>query len=131
MGVPPGALREPTCHGPGAGHIAHHETKKGEDPITAYDKLARDRAVSVCLQCHMEAEVDDPNFEIGDDIFEFVTPTLLIDPERVDAFGRPLELIYDGLPLSTSRCVALGEQTCITCHDPHGSSANQGSIRAR
>ncbi len=117
-----------SCHGPGAGHVRYHETHEGGDPMPLYHQLARDRAVSVCLQCHMEAEVDDPNFAIGDDIFEFVTPTLLIDPERIDAFGRPLELVYDGLPFSTSRCVAMGEQTCITCHDPHG-SAERSQLR--
>ncbi len=109
------------CHGPGGAHVAHREKGgSGPDPILRYRDLAHDRAVSVCLQCHMESEVVGPGYKLGDDIFEHRDPTLLIDPERVDPSGRPLELIYDGLPFSASRCVQEGKLTCVTCHDPHG-----------
>lgn len=110
------------CHGPGAAHQAHHSLEKtGPDPMVSYRKLARDRQVSVCLRCHMEAEVDDPDFVLGDNIFEHVTPTLMLDPERIDPYGRPTELIYDGVPFSASRCATEGGLTCVSCHDPHGS----------
>ena len=84
------------CHGPGQDHVAHHEAgAPGEDPVLQYAKLARDRQVSVCLRCHMESEVDDPHFVVGADIFEHVTPTLILEPNRIDAYGRVIELIYD------------------------------------
>lgn len=109
------------CHGPGGAHVEHRERGgPGEDPILRFRDLAHDRAVSLCLQCHMESEVVGDGYVLGEDIFEHRDPTLLIDPERVDASGRPLELIYDGLPFSASRCVQEGKLTCVTCHDPHG-----------
>jgi predicted CXXCH cytochrome family protein len=118
-----------SCHGPASEHVDFRESKaEGKDPIVRFRDLAHDRALSVCLQCHMESEVIDTHFRPGDDIFEFKTPTLIVDPERVDPSGRPLELIYDGLPINTSRCVMEGKLTCISCHDPHGSS-NPSQLR--
>lgn len=63
----------------------------------------------------------DRDFQPGDDIFEHVDPTLVIDPERIDPLGRVTELIYGGVPFSLSRCALEGELTCFTCHHPHGS----------
>ncbi|MGE0193282.1 MAG: cytochrome c3 family protein [Planctomycetota bacterium] len=116
------------CHGPGAEHVAWHEAKEAgrplprpDDPVLRLAGLATDRALSACLQCHMEADLVTRSFRPGDDVFEHVDPTLIIDPERVDPLGRVTELIYDGLPFSVSRCAIEGELTCFTCHDPHGS----------
>ena len=92
-----------------------------EDPILALNKLTRDRAQAVCLWCHMEAEVVSEDWRPGDDVFEFLTPTLLDSIERIDPAGRPLELVYDGLPFLFSRCAEEGGLTCMTCHDSHGS----------
>ncbi len=117
------------CHGPGAAHVAFHKQgAQGTDPLKPYEDYAHDRAVGVCLQCHMESEVVGRGFRPGDDVFEHRDPTLLIDPERIDPSGRSLELIYDGVPFSVSRCAAEGKLTCISCHDPHGSS-NPSQLR--
>jgi predicted CXXCH cytochrome family protein len=109
------------CHGPGSRHVDFREAKKaGDDPILHYAQLARSRAMGMCLQCHMEGEVVDPHFRVGDDVFEARDPILLVSPELIDPSGRPLELIYDGVPFATSRCAQKGKLTCISCHDPHG-----------
>ena len=123
------------CHGPGSKHVAYREAEEagkpiaGEDPLLKLSELTHERAVGVCLQCHMEADVVDRTFLPGDDVWEHVDPTLLLDPERIDPTGRCTELIYDGLPFSVSRCAGEGRLTCYTCHDPHG-SAHASQLRA-
>ncbi len=109
------------CHGPGAGHVAHQGGAGGEDPILSFTGLSRHASLGVCLGCHMEGEKIDREMRPGEDIFEHIDPTLLDDPERVDALGRQLELVYDGVSFLSSRCATEGEMTCVTCHDPHGS----------
>lgn len=112
------------CHGPSADHVAFWRDPPDsyeKDPIVALDRIGRERAQAVCLWCHMEAEVVSEHFRPGDDVFEFLTPTLLDRRERIDPAGRPLELIYDGLPFLFSRCAEEGGLTCLTCHDAHGS----------
>ncbi len=112
------------CHGPSLEHVEFWRNPPDthtKDPILSFGKLTRDRAQSVCLWCHMEGEVVDPDWRPGDDVFEFLTPTLLDSIERIDPAGRPLELIYDGLPFLFSPCAEAGGLTCMTCHDSHGS----------
>jgi len=108
------------CHGGGADHVAHWSDGDAADPMPGRTERKRHRAVSVCYRCHMEGEIVKPGFRPGDDWFEYFDPTLLDDVERVDAAGRPLELIYDGAPFAASRCANEGKLTCTTCHDPHG-----------
>jgi predicted CXXCH cytochrome family protein len=112
------------CHGPCAEHVEYWKNppdRLQRDPLVVLTELTRERAQAVCLWCHMEAEVVDPNWKPGDDVFEFLTPTLLDNIERIDAAGRPLELIYDGLPFLFSACAEEGGLTCMSCHDSHGS----------
>ncbi|MHC5010335.1 MAG: multiheme c-type cytochrome [Planctomycetota bacterium] len=132
VGPPPSAEARPTttwrafgvdceaCHGPGAAHADHQSGLGGMDPMPSYRALSRERAVSICLQCHMEGEVIAQGMYPGAPVVEYLNPTLLDDPERVDPYGRPLELIYDGLPFLASTCAREGRMTCVTCHDPHG-----------
>jgi predicted CXXCH cytochrome family protein len=111
------------CHGPGKAHVDFWKNPPetfAEDPILVLSQLGRDRAQAVCLWCHMEAEVVDQHWRPGDDVFEFLSPTLLDNLERIDAAGRCRELIYDGLPFLFSECAEEGGLTCLTCHDAHG-----------
>lgn len=112
------------CHGPCADHVARWKTPPkapGKDPIVRWKDLDRNASLSACLPCHLEGEVVDPEFAPGKDVFEFIDPTLLDDGERVDPSGRPLELTYEGLGLSLSRCAEAGKLTCLDCHVAHGS----------
>ncbi|MHC4924507.1 MAG: cytochrome c3 family protein [Planctomycetota bacterium] len=111
------------CHGEGEAHserFRHPERAGGPDPLLKLEDLDRDRALGVCLVCHMEGEVVEHGFRPGDDVFEFIDPTLLDAGTRVDAEGRPRELIYEGLSFLVSRCATEGELRCTDCHDPHG-----------
>ncbi len=113
-----------TCHGPCGPHVDFWDSlpkDPDKDPVPKLRPLARNAAMTPCLRCHMEGDVVEPVTEPGDDIFENVTPTLLDDEERIDATGRPLELVYEGLSFWSSACVAGGRLTCFDCHDPHGS----------
>jgi len=112
------------CHGPCAEHNEYWQKPREVltgDPLRAYWSMTRNQQQSMCLWCHMEGEVISPDWRPGDDVFEFITPTLLNEPERLDAAGRPRELVYDGLPFLFSRCAEEGGLTCISCHDAHGS----------
>jgi len=112
------------CHGPCAEHNEYWEKPRDVltgEPLLEYWAMTRDQQQSMCLWCHMEGEVISPDWRPGDDVFEFISPTLLNEPERLDAAGRPRELVYDGLPFLFSRCAEEGGLTCISCHDAHGS----------
>ncbi len=113
------------CHGDGGAHAAFHApgrvADQVDDPLARLGDVPRDTLLGVCLRCHMEGEWVRSGLELGDDFFEFLDPTLLDDAARVDPFGRPLELIYDGLPFLASLCADAADMTCTQCHDPHGS----------
>lgn len=118
------------CHGPGREHVEFWKNPPAEhrpDPMVNLARLSRDRAQAVCLSCHMEGDLVREGFRPGDDIFEHVTPMLLDSIERLDAAGRPLELVYDGLPFQFSECARAGGLTCVSCHDSHG-SANRSDL---
>lgn len=113
------------CHGDGAAHVAHRKAPHPDpktDPIPKAAHVPRDAALAVCLPCHLEGEVLDPRSASGDPL-ERIEPTLLDDVVRVDAAGRPVELMYEGLAFLTSTCATKGKLTCVTCHQVHGAAS--------
>jgi len=113
-----------TCHGPASRHVASwRDAAPGApaEPLAKLSALPAARALDVCLACHLEAEPLDATFRIGDDLLDHADPTLLDDAVRVDATGRPLELVYEGASFLASTCAAAGKLRCLDCHDAHGS----------
>jgi len=108
------------CHGPGRAHARAWARLDTGAPLMKLGTLDRKAAIEACTRCHMEGEVVQSGFALGEDLYEALDPTLLLDPERVDARGRPLELIYHGLSFGVSRCAQQGGLTCERCHDAHG-----------
>ena len=113
------------CHGDGDAHVAFWRRSRpdpaAKDPIVRWRDLDRDASLSACLACHLEGEVVARGMAPGRDVLEHVDPTLIDDPERLDAHARPMELVYEGLSLLSSRCAERGGLTCLDCHASHGS----------
>ena len=118
------------CHGPAGAHVEHWggaEKPTGPDPMPRLASLPRERALDVCLSCHLEAEPVTPGFAPGDDALERAEPTLLDDDVRLDATGRPLELVYEGASFLASTCANAAHLRCTDCHDAHG-AANRNAL---
>ncbi len=109
------------CHGPGRKHAEAWERLEMDRAMPRLEELPLARRTATCTRCHQEGEVLDPPWTAEKDLYDYKDPSLIVDPERVDATGRALELVYDGLPLATSQCARKGGLTCSTCHAPHGS----------
>jgi predicted CXXCH cytochrome family protein len=118
------------CHGPASRHVAHWTDAApgaAPDPMARLAALPSARSLDLCLACHLEGEPVGAPFRPGDDALEHVEPTLLDNTVRVDATGRPLELVYEGTSFLASTCAGAGRLRCLDCHDAHG-SANRSAL---
>lgn len=108
------------CHGPGAEHAQAWARADTNAPLLKLGTLDRKSSIEACTTCHMEGDVVEGDYRLGQDLYEHLDPTLLLDEERIDARGRPLELIYHGVSFGISRCAQEGGLTCARCHQAHG-----------
>jgi predicted CXXCH cytochrome family protein len=107
------------CHGPGAGHAAHHQ-----GAIVDPAALPPARATAVCAQCHSLRDVVVGGFVAGADYYDHFMPLLEYGPrdESDPAWwpdGTPRRFSNDALGFWESRCYRQGQATCTSCHDPH------------
>jgi len=108
------------CHGPGAEHARAWARADTNAPLLKLGTLDRKASIEACTTCHMEGEVVQGDYRLGEDLYEHLDPALLLDEERIDARGRLLELIYHGVSFGVSRCAQEGGLTCVRCHQAHG-----------
>ena len=117
------------CHGPGSAHVTAHArtggAPTGRRSIVKPTQLDPVRSSMICAQCHSLRNVIGPDFQAGDDYFDFFMPRLEYDlgsdrelPYWPD--GRPRRFSNDAIGLWQSACFRIGQATCTTCHrDPH------------
>lgn len=116
------------CHGDASQHIAQN----GKGPILNPDKLTANKRDSVCLQCHLEAEITvnraghtlydfQPGAEISDYVVHFV------HRDAVGAGGRATSQ-WEALLQSACKRGSGDRLTCTTCHDPHSSPSASEAV---
>jgi predicted CXXCH cytochrome family protein len=116
------------CHGDPTKHLAQN----GQGPILNPDKLPVDKRDSICLQCHLEAELSvnrvghtlydfKPGDEVSDDVVRFV------HKNAVGAGGRATSQ-WEALLQSACKRRSGDRLTCTTCHDPHSSPSPREAV---
>jgi hypothetical protein len=117
------------CHGPGAAHIAWHESGStagvDDDPIINPARLDAERRESVCNQCHLQADVrltrvgrSDFDFRPGmrlDDVWT------VLDAGAGESAAHRTTAVNHVQQMRGSLCYSgsAGRLGCISCHDPH------------
>ncbi|RAJ08725.1 cytochrome c554/c'-like protein [Chitinophaga skermanii] len=122
-GVMMGGIDCQRCHGPGAEHVAFHQSNPNERTahfMTKIDQLTNMQKLDMCALCHSGLKpMQRPAFEFkpGDALADFLMP---IPPMRknvadLDVHGNQMQL------LAASKCFQSSVQTmnCTTCHNPH------------
>jgi|GEM_PF-388606 len=121
------------CHGPGGEHAEFQRlnSEAGVAPhIVHPGKLAPQRLIEVCGQCHSSA--DDPHqppfaFRPGDVLSDHFTVEKKREAEA--AKGGGVHTANQVSRLAKSRCFQESEaMTCITCHDPHALERGNTSL---
>src|SRR5262245_34594551 len=107
------------CHGPGREHVEFHEAHPDDrEPhaIARPGRLARERQIDLCAQCHSNAlKHRGPAFRYrpGERLEDYYLTLQTRHPEEDHVANQTTYL-------RQSRCFQASETlTCTTCHDPH------------
>ena len=133
-GVPEGVDCQ-RCHGPGGKHVqvagdATSSIDAIRNAIVNPKRLAPERQLEVCMQCHLESTSAPLPFAIrnfGRGVFSYKPGEPLADYithfDHAPGTGRDdkFEIAGAAYRLRKSQCFiqSAGAMTCTTCHDPH------------
>ena len=121
------------CHGPGAAHVAWHETHPGElagKYILNARHLSRQQRLDACALCHSGFRneiLPSFSFAVGDTLDNYSTAAYdTADVATLDVHGNQYGL------LTASRCFReSGQLDCSSCHDPHADEHGKMEVYSR
>jgi Tfp pilus assembly protein PilF len=131
------------CHGPGSAHVKAVATPGASleairSAIVNPGKLARDRQMDVCMQCHLETssaplphsilKIDRTPFSYrpGEPLPDY---ELSFDHKAGTGYDERMEVAQQAYRLRKSACFLKSQMTCITCHNPHEELSGAAATR--
>ena len=132
------------CHGPGAGHVTAAGAGRPASEIRAAivnpSRLAPERQMEVCMQCHLEttsAQLPGAMMRFGRDVFSYrpgeplADYQLYFDHAPGSGHDDKFEFVSTVYRLRKSACFngSAGKLTCTTCHDPHRQPSREEALR--
>jgi predicted CXXCH cytochrome family protein len=123
-----------SCHGPGGQHVRRRQSTEekwqGEDLTIVHPAgLDRERAESICAQCHLRGDASVvlrtrglSDFRPGQLLADFRTDYVLQQP------NKQMSVVGHVEQMRLSKCYQSSEMTCTTCHNPHASVTGEADM---